>query len=69
MDGVEAAKILKAKMEAGEIPRTIVIALSAQPLKAEDHDFFFEEAGFAAYITKPTTKSEFLAVLKRYGVI
>eukprot|EP01022_Parablepharisma_sp_SALTPOND_P007971 TRINITY_DN135000_c0_g1_i1.p1 TRINITY_DN135000_c0_g1~~TRINITY_DN135000_c0_g1_i1.p1 ORF type:complete len:668 (-),score=90.14 TRINITY_DN135000_c0_g1_i1:95-2098(-) len=68
LDGIETAKILKHKMKNKEIPPLFLIALSAQPLKAEEQEFFFDEAGFSDYITKPTKKADFLELVKGYGI-
>eukprot|EP01022_Parablepharisma_sp_SALTPOND_P028330 TRINITY_DN70804_c1_g1_i1.p1 TRINITY_DN70804_c1_g1~~TRINITY_DN70804_c1_g1_i1.p1 ORF type:complete len:673 (-),score=67.41 TRINITY_DN70804_c1_g1_i1:111-2129(-) len=69
LDGIEATRILREKMQNGEIPPTTIIALSAQPLREEDKDFYESEVGFSTYITKPTTKQDFLSIVRRYGAI
>ncbi len=69
MDGIEAARILKQKMNAHEIPPAAIVALSAQPLKSEECDYFYNEVGFSAYITKPICKDGFLGVLKKFELI
>jgi len=69
MDGITATKELKHKIQEKQIPNVPIIALTAQPLKEEDYDYFKEQIGFAEYLTKPTTKDDFISLLKRYSVI
>ncbi len=68
MDGITATQDLKSKMAKGELLDTPIVALTAQPLKEEDSDYFREEVGFSEYMTKPTTKDQFLDVLKKFLV-
>ena len=68
LDGIETARILRQKIAAGELPDMNILALSAQPLRPEDHDFFYKEVGFTDYLTKPTTKNVFLESIAKYGI-
>ena len=68
MDGVEATRIIKQMARRGEIPPTIVVALSAQPLREEDKQFYETEIGFSFYVNKPTTKKDFLELLRKYNL-
>eukprot|EP00826_Nyctotherus_ovalis_P057542 TRINITY_DN7875_c0_g1_i5.p1 TRINITY_DN7875_c0_g1~~TRINITY_DN7875_c0_g1_i5.p1 ORF type:complete len:136 (+),score=31.69 TRINITY_DN7875_c0_g1_i5:107-514(+) len=69
MDGITAATILKEKAEAKEIPRNLVIALSAKSIANEDHNLFCHRVGFTDYLNKPIGKKKFVDLVKKYEVI
>ncbi len=69
MNGIDAAKFVKQKAEAGEIPPTTIVALSAEELRVDEEEYFYNEVGFASYVMKPMDKVAFLKLMKRYGVI
>ncbi len=69
MDGLVATREINARIRAGLVPATPIIALSAGQLRADDEHIYFEEIGFAAYISKPTSKENYVKTLKTYGVI
>ncbi len=69
MGGVEATRILRQKADLGEIPRTKVVALSAEPLKINEEEYYLKDVGFASYITKPIKRDEFLELMRSYGAI
>jgi len=69
MDGVEATKRITNMSKRGEIPPTTVIALSAGQLSVGEEDLYFNQAGFVAYISKPTSKENFLNLLRTYKVL
>lgn len=69
MDGIEATKLICSKIKSKEVPRTNIVALSAGQLRTGDERFYYKEVGFAAYMSKPTTKDEFIKMLEKYGVI
>jgi len=68
MDGITATKIIKEKVLTKEIPRTIVIALSAKTLDEENHSTFCHRVGFVDYLNKPISKNEFIELVKAYGI-
>ncbi len=68
MGGVEATQVIKEKARNGEIPETTVVALSAETLNPEEEDACCNEAGFAAYASKPMTKEEFFGLLRRFAL-
>jgi two-component system cell cycle response regulator DivK len=61
LDGMEAARLLRAGPRTSHIP---VVAVTALPLGARD-DWLFD-AGFAGYIVKPIDVDEFPDVVRRY---
>jgi len=61
MDGLEAAKKLKADPATRNIP---VIALTAYAMKGDEDNF--GKAGFDGYIAKPLDVKEFLKVVEEY---
>ena len=69
MDGIEATRNIKQMVEKGEIPPTTIIALSAQPFREEDREFYEFEVGFSTYITKPINKKDFLELVNKYNAI
>lgn len=69
MDGIEATKLISAKIRSKEIPKTSVVALSAGQMRADDERYYFDEVGFAAYMSKPTTKEDFMNTLRKYNII
>jgi CheY-like chemotaxis protein len=66
MDGITATKRLRCKMKTGELLLTTIIALSAQPLREDEHQYFFDEVGFDNYLMKPIRKVDFLNEVKKY---
>ena len=67
MDGIEATKLINDKIKSGEVPYTSIIALSAGQLRADDEKFYFEEVGFRGFISKPTTKADFLNAIHKFS--
>jgi len=61
MDGIEAAKILKADPETKAIP---IIALTSHAMEGDRERIF--QAGFDGYITKPVYTREFLKTVAAY---
>ena len=69
MGGIEAAKAINKKMNDGEIPEALIVALSAEQLKPEDEEYYRKDVGFDSYATKPISRSDFLNLLKKYSII
>jgi CheY-like chemotaxis protein len=69
MDGIEASKVIKSITYRNEIPQTIIIAASADPVKDEKREEFYIESGFVDYIAKSTTKAKFVYLLRKYKII
>jgi two-component system cell cycle response regulator DivK len=61
LDGMEAARLLRAGPRTSHIP---VVAVTALPLAARDD--WLLDAGFAGYIVKPIDIDEFPDVVRRY---
>jgi len=61
LDGIEAARLLRAEPRTAHIP---VVAMTALPLDARD-DWLFD-AGFAGYIVKPVDTDAFPDVVRRF---
>jgi two-component system cell cycle response regulator DivK len=61
LDGIEAARLLRAEPRTAHIP---VVAMTALPLDARD-DWLFD-AGFAGYIVKPFDTDAFPDVVRRF---
>eukprot|EP00826_Nyctotherus_ovalis_P029348 TRINITY_DN2316_c0_g1_i17.p1 TRINITY_DN2316_c0_g1~~TRINITY_DN2316_c0_g1_i17.p1 ORF type:complete len:444 (-),score=132.58 TRINITY_DN2316_c0_g1_i17:108-1439(-) len=66
MNGIVATKELRGKMKSGELPDNPIIALSAQTLREDERQYFFNELGFNNYLTKPIARIDFLEELKKY---
>ncbi len=69
MDGVEATKRINEGFKRGKYPYVPIVALTAGQLKPGDERLYFEEVGFAEFITKPASKERFMQLLKKYEVI
>jgi two-component system cell cycle response regulator DivK len=61
LDGMEAARLLRAGPRTSHIP---VVALTALPLDARDD--WLSDAGFAGYIVKPIDIDEFPDLVRRF---
>jgi len=69
MNGVQASSIIKTKMLIGEIPETLIVALTAELLKPKDLEELYVESGFSDCIFEPTTKESFIKLLRKHNVI
>jgi len=69
MDGLEAARLIRKKIESGELPATPIVALSAGQMTIDQESLFFEDVHFAGYISKPIGRTEFIEILRNYGLI
>lgn len=69
MGGIEASKIIREKINNHQIPYTIPIAASADCMKDDEREAFYEETGFLDYMPKPTTREAFFNLLRRYNII
>lgn len=66
MDGFEATKILREKMENGEIPNIPIYALSANSLESEIQKCL--RTGMEGHIVKPLKESELKKLTKKHGL-
>ena len=62
MDGITAAKLLKAEPSTAKIP---IIATTASAMKG-DRERIIREEGFDEYVPKPIDTKSFINVLKKY---
>ncbi len=69
LGGIEATKIVNSKIRTGELPATTIVALSAGQLRADEEELYFNVAGFASYIPKPTSREDFMQLLLKYKII
>ena len=67
MDGIEATKILKEKMEAGSLLDVPIIGLSAND--REDITRACLKAGMSKYCRKPIIEKDLIALLNEYNVV
>ena len=64
MDGYEASRHLKQKMQDGEITTIPIIAMTAHAMIGDRQKCI--EAGMDDYISKPTKKQDLMVVLERW---
>lgn len=69
MNGMQASSVIKRKMLAGELPETLIVALTAELLKEKELEKLYEESGFSDCIFKPTTKENFMKLLRKHNII
>ena len=67
LDGENATKILKEKMDRNEIERTIIIAITACQIENQHQRNTFAEKGFTDVFSKPLSKRQFISIIQNYS--